>query len=76
MRTPVGKYGGSLAHIRLDDLLGPTIVAACERVGVPLERIEEITAGCVNVTHDGMGDLARWAALAAGTARSHRRASR
>jgi len=66
VRTPVGKYGGSLAHIRLDDLLGRTMVAACERVGVPLERIEEITAGCVNVAHEGMGDLARWAALAAG----------
>lgn len=66
VRTPVGKYGGSLAHIRLDDLLGQTMVAACERVGAPLERIEEITAGCVNVAHEGMGDLARWAALAAG----------
>ena len=41
VRTPVGKYGGSLAHIRLDDLLGPTIVAACERVGVPLERLRK-----------------------------------
>jgi acetyl-CoA acetyltransferase family protein len=66
VRTPVGKYGGSLAHIRLDDLLGRTMVAACERVGVSLDRIEEITAGCVNVAHEGMGDLARWAALAAG----------
>jgi acetyl-CoA acetyltransferase family protein len=66
VRTPVGKYGGSLAHIRLDDLLGQTMVAACERVGAPLDRIEEITAGCVNVAHEGMGDLGRWAALAAG----------
>ena len=39
---------------------------ACERVGVPLERIEDITAGCVNPAHEGMGDIARWAALAAG----------
>jgi acetyl-CoA acetyltransferase family protein len=42
------------------------MVAACERVGVPLERIEDITAGCVNVAHEGMGDIARWGALAAG----------
>ena len=41
MRTPVGKYGGALAHVRLDDLLGQTMVAACQSVGVPLERIEE-----------------------------------
>ena len=35
--------------------------AACERVGVPLERIEDIAAGCVNPAHEGMGDIARWA---------------
>jgi acetyl-CoA acetyltransferase family protein len=64
--TPVGRYGGSLSHIRTDDLLGQTMVAACERVGVPLERIEDIAAGCVNPAHEGMGDIARWAALAAG----------
>jgi acetyl-CoA acetyltransferase family protein len=66
VRTPVGRYGGSLSHIRTDDLLGRTMVAACERVGVPLDRIEDISAGCVNVAHEGMGDVARWAALAAG----------
>jgi acetyl-CoA acetyltransferase family protein len=66
VRTPVGRYGGSLSHIRTDDLLGQTMVWACERVGVPLERIEDITAGCVNPAHEGMGDVARWAALAAG----------
>src|SRR5215208_2508185 len=42
------------------------MVAACERVGAPLERIEDIAAGCVNPAHEGMGDIARWAALAAG----------
>jgi acetyl-CoA acetyltransferase family protein len=66
VRSPVGRYGGSLSHIRTDDLLGQTMVAACERVGVPLERIEDIVAGCVNPAHEGMGDIARWAALAAG----------
>jgi acetyl-CoA acetyltransferase family protein len=62
----VGKYGGALSHFRTDDLLGQTMVAACERVGVPLERIEDIIAGCVNTAHEGLGDVARWAALAAG----------
>jgi len=32
----------------------------------PLDRIEDIVAGCVNPAHEGMGDIARWAALAAG----------
>jgi acetyl-CoA acetyltransferase family protein len=66
VRTPVGRYGGSLSHIRTDDLLGQTMVRACERVGVDLHRIEDIAAGCVNPAHEGMGDIARWAALAAG----------
>src|SRR3954470_21674023 len=66
VRTPGGRYGGSLSHVRTDDLLGQTMVWACERVGVPLERIEDIVAGCVNPAHEGMGDIARWAALAAG----------
>ena len=66
VRTPVGRYGGSLSHLRVDDLLGRTMVATCERVGVPPDRIEDITAGCVNPAHEGMGDVARWGALAAG----------
>ncbi len=66
VRTPFARYGGSLSHIRLDDLLGMTMRGACERVGVPLEQIEDIVAGCVNTAHEGMGDVARWAALAAG----------
>ena len=66
VRTPFGRYGGSLSHLRTDDLLGQTMVAACERLGVPLDRIEEITGGCVNTAHEGMGDIARWAALAGG----------
>ena len=65
VRTPVGRYGGSLSHIRTDDLLGQTMAWACQRVDVPLDRIEDITAGCVNPAHEGMGDIARWAALAA-----------
>jgi acetyl-CoA acetyltransferase family protein len=55
-----------LSHLRVDDLLGRTMVAACERLGVPLDRVEDIVAGCVNPAHEGMGDIARWAALAAG----------
>src|SRR3954467_14830073 len=66
VRTPVGRYGGSPPPLPRDDLLGRTMVAACERVGVPLERVEDIVAGCVNPAHEGMGDIARWAALAAG----------
>jgi 3-oxo-5,6-didehydrosuberyl-CoA/3-oxoadipyl-CoA thiolase len=55
-----------LSHVRTDDLLGMTMKGAGERVGVPLEEVEDIIAGCVNSAHEGMGDIGRWAALAAG----------
>src|SRR6201995_283512 len=66
VRTPFTRYGSSLSHIRADDLLGMVMTGACERVGVPSDQIEDIVAGCVNPAHEGMGDVARWAALAAG----------
>lgn len=66
VRTPFARYGGALSAIRADDLLGMTLKGACERVGVPLDAVEDVHAGCVNVAHEGMGDIARWAALAAG----------
>jgi acetyl-CoA acetyltransferase family protein len=65
-RTPIGRYGGSLSHIRTDDLLGLALNAAVERVGIERADVEEIAAGCVNPAHEGMGDIARWAALGAG----------
>jgi acetyl-CoA acetyltransferase family protein len=65
-RTPIGRYGGALSHIRTDDLLGLAMTHACERSGVRPEQVQEIAAGCVNVAHEGMGDIGRWAALAAG----------
>src|SRR5580692_5235991 len=66
VRTPFARYGSTLSHIRTDDLLGMTMKGACERVGVELAEVEDIIAGCVNPAHEGMGDVGRWAALAAG----------
>jgi acetyl-CoA acetyltransferase family protein len=66
VRTPFAKYGSSLSHIRTDDLLAMTMKGACERLGVALDQVEDIVAGCVNPAHEGMGDVGRWAALAAG----------
>ena len=58
VRTPFTRYGGSLSHIRLDDLLGLAMTGACDRVGVGLDQIEDVVAGCVNPAHEGMGDVA------------------
>src|SRR6201992_2260591 len=66
VRTPFTRYGGTLSGIRTDELLGMTMKGACERVGVPMDAVEDIVAGCVHPAHAGMGDIARWAALAVG----------
>jgi hypothetical protein len=58
VRTAVGRYGGALSHIRTDGLLRQTMVAACAKAGVELDRIEDVAAGCVNLAHQGMGDIA------------------
>src|ERR1700751_3685452 len=64
--TPFARYGSSLSHIRTDNLLRMTMKGAWEPVGRPLDQIEHIVPGCVNPAHGGMGDVGRWAALAAG----------
>jgi acetyl-CoA acetyltransferase len=42
------------------------MTGACERAGIESSHVQEIAAGCVNVALEGMGDIARWGALAAG----------
>jgi acetyl-CoA acetyltransferase len=54
-RTPFTRYGGSLSHIRLDDLLGLAMTGACDRVGIGLDQIEDVVAGCANPAHEGIG---------------------
>ncbi|MEZ0052828.1 acetyl-CoA acetyltransferase family protein [Mycobacterium sp. MAA66] len=66
VRTAFARYGGPLSHFRVDDLLGMAMVGACRKVGIEQAEVEDIVAGCVNPAHEGMGDIARWSALAAG----------
>jgi acetyl-CoA acetyltransferase family protein len=64
-RTPIGRYGGSLSRTRTDDLLAFALRHAVDRVGIDAALVAEVAAGAVNVAHEGMGDIARWAALVA-----------
>ncbi len=65
IRTPVGKYLGSLAPIQAGDLGAIVIKALVERTGIDPERIDDV------VFSQGYGNgeapcIGRWAALAAG----------
>jgi 3-oxoadipyl-CoA thiolase len=70
VRTPVGRYGGALAHIRPDDLAAHVIAAAVERAGVPADAIEDVWLGCANQAGEDNRNVARMAALLAGLPQS------
>jgi acetyl-CoA C-acetyltransferase len=64
-RTPIGKFGGSLAEIPATQLGGVAIRAAVERSGVPLDAVDEVYMG--QVIQAGAGQApARRAALLGG----------
>jgi 3-oxoadipyl-CoA thiolase len=67
VRTPVGRYGGALAHVRPDDLAAIALRAALERVpSLDPGEIEEVYLGCANQAGEDNRNVARMALLLAG----------
>lgn len=67
LRTPVGKYGGTLSSIRPDDLLALVIKGIVERnPSIDTSKIEDVIAGAANQAGEDNRDVARMAALLAG----------
>ncbi|HEX8238851.1 MAG TPA: 3-oxoadipyl-CoA thiolase [Allosphingosinicella sp.] len=67
VRTPIGRYGGSLAHVRADDLAAIPIRALIERnPGVDWNELDDVILGCANQAGEDNRNLARMAALLAG----------
>jgi 3-oxoadipyl-CoA thiolase len=67
IRTPIGRYGGALAHVRADDLAAIPIRALVERnPGVNWEEVDDIILGCANQAGEDNRNLARMAGLLAG----------
>ncbi len=67
LRTPIGKYGGSLATVRPDDLLAHVIKTLIERnPAIDVNAIEDVIAGAANQAGEDNRDVARMAALLAG----------
>ncbi|SEC42696.1 thiolase family protein [Arthrobacter woluwensis] len=66
VRTPIGRYGGSLAGERPDDLAALTVRAAVERSGVDPEAIDEVILGAANQAGEDNRNVARMAVLLAG----------
>lgn len=67
LRTPVGKYGGTLSGVRPDDLLALVISGLMKRnPEIDPEWIEDVIAGAANQAGEDNRNVARMAALMAG----------
>jgi 3-oxoadipyl-CoA thiolase len=67
IRTPIGRYGGALAHVRGDDLAAIPIKALIERnPGVDWSELDDVILGCANQAGEDNRNLARMAGLLAG----------
>jgi 3-oxoadipyl-CoA thiolase len=67
VRTPIGRYGGALAHVRADDLAAIPIRALMERnAAVNWDDIDDVILGCANQAGEDNRNLARMAGLLAG----------
>jgi 3-oxoadipyl-CoA thiolase len=67
VRTPIGRYAGSLSTIRPDDMLAIVLKALIVRnPGLDLAAIEEVIAGAANQAGEDNRNVARMGALLAG----------
>ena len=67
VRTPIGRYGGSLSSVRPDDLAAIPLRALKERNhGIDWSAIDDIILGCANQAGEDNRNLARMAGLLAG----------
>ena len=66
VRTPIGRYAGSLASIRADDLAALPIRELMRRHPRLADKVEEVILGCANQAGEDNRNLARMALLLAG----------
>src|SRR5687768_1225088 len=65
-RTPVGRFGGSLASVRPDDLAATVVKAIVERTGVDPSVVDDVIFGCANQAGEDNRNVGRMALLLAG----------
>ncbi len=66
VRTPIGRFGGALAHVRTDDLAAVPLVALKGRnTDVDWDALDEVMLGCSNQAGEDNRNVARMALLLA-----------
>lgn len=67
IRTPVGRYGGSLSSVRPDDLTALVIKTLVERnPNVDWTKLDDVIIGCANQAGEDNRNVARMAVLLSG----------
>src|SRR5215468_6412764 len=66
VRTPIGRYGGSLKDVRPDDLAALVIGEAIQRANIAPASVEDVLLGCANQAGEDNRNVARMALLLAG----------
>src|SRR5437867_5110117 len=67
VRTAIGSFGGSLAHVRADDMAAHVITKLLEHhPSLDRERIADVMFGCANQAGEDNRNVARMALLLAG----------
>ncbi|KAB1083362.1 3-oxoadipyl-CoA thiolase [Neorhizobium galegae] len=67
IRTPIGRFGGSLSSVRADDLGAIPLKALMERnASVDWEAVADVIYGCANQAGEDNRNVARMSALLAG----------
>ena len=66
VRTPIGRYGGSLSSVRPDDLAAIAIAELVARSGIDPTMIDDVIFGDANQAGEDNRNVARMAVLLAG----------
>ena len=67
VRTPIGKFGGTLAPVRADDLAAHVMKALLDRhPDLDPANIDDVIMGCANQAGEDNRNVARMALLLAG----------
>ena len=66
VRSPIGKFGGSLSQVRPDDLLADVLKALMERTGVDAGLLDDVYAGCGNQAGEDNRNVAHMSTLLTG----------
>ncbi len=66
VRTPIGRYGGSLSSVRPDDLAAHVIRAVVDQSGIDPTSIDDVYFGAANQSGEDNRNVARMASLLAG----------